>query len=151
MVLVGMERLTTYSFATRDLIIYRTEDNRALVETRFKPENFPRFKPRPFVMACRSLCGMELKRVHLPCVTFCRIRRVYHGKLPALNELEEIHTIMMPKDGHLAPYMIFVLKCRRFAAAKRILFRWMVRFARSQTCNSRLLKHILTCCELLAS
>ena len=146
-----MQRLTTYSFASRDLTIYRDGRNRCFIETRFKPEGLPHFKPRPFVMACRALCGMELKRVHLPCVTYCRMRRVYYGKLPALNEVEEIYTIMIPKDGCLAPYMLFILKNRRLAAVKRALFRWAVGLARNQTCNSRLLKHLLTVCEMLVS
>jgi hypothetical protein len=109
--------------ATRTLTYYgenregncSTWDDIRFVETKFNGHLIP-LPTRPFVMPCRSLCGLDLKRPHLTCFTFCRIRRVYYGKMPAMNEVEGV-------------YRCIVLKNRRFKPIKDALFKllatWM--------------------------
>jgi hypothetical protein len=64
-----------------------------LVETEFIPP-FPQMPRRSFVMPCRSLCGLDLKRVHLTCLLTCRIRRGYYGRLPLVAELKSVWSII---------------------------------------------------------
>jgi hypothetical protein len=63
-----------------------------VVETEFKPP-FQRFPDHRFTMACRPLCGMDLKRVHVTCWLHCGIRRAYYGLLPKVRELEAVWSI----------------------------------------------------------
>ncbi len=63
-----------------------------LIETEFTPP-YAHVPSRPFVMPCRSLCGLDLKRVHVTCWLHCRIRKVYYGKLPTVNELKAVWSI----------------------------------------------------------
>lgn len=61
---------------------------------KLKPEGYQRFPPRPFVMPCRALCGLDLKRVHFTCM-FCRLRRVFAGKMTARNDCHTYSLIIM--------------------------------------------------------
>jgi hypothetical protein len=46
---------------------------------------------RPFVMACRALCGLDLRRPHLSCL-LCNIRRTYYGLQPQRRKVH-VHMI----------------------------------------------------------
>jgi hypothetical protein len=63
-----------------------------LIETEFTPP-YARMPLRPFVMACRCLCGYDLKRIHTTCWLLCRIRKCYYGKMPLVNELKAVWSI----------------------------------------------------------
>jgi hypothetical protein len=63
-------------------------------EVRFKPEGYQAFPSRHFVMPCRALCGLDLKRVHFTCI-FCRLRRVFAGKMTAKNDCNTYSLIIM--------------------------------------------------------
>lgn len=80
-------------------------------EVKLKPEGYRAFPSRPFVMPCRSLCGLDLKRVHFTCA-FCRLRRVFTGKMPARNQA---HT-----------YALIIQDQRPFVAVKDLLLRKFV-------------------------
>lgn len=80
-------------------------------EVKLKPEGFKNFPDRPFVMPCRPLCGLPLKRVHFTCL-FCRLRRVHSGKMPARNQA---HT-----------YALIIQDQRPLAAVKDLLLRKIV-------------------------
>lgn len=67
-------------------------DHVKLIETEYTPP-YARMPSRPFVMPCRSLCGLDLKRVHVTCLLHCRIRRGYYGKLPRVAQLRAVWTI----------------------------------------------------------
>lgn len=87
------------------------------IEILFKPEQFKRDLPkRRFVFPCRSLCGLDLKRVRFTCFAHCRIRRVYYGELPVFNEIIGVYTLT-------------VLKRRRFARVKDELLRRLLSLA----------------------
>jgi hypothetical protein len=63
-----------------------------LIETEFTPP-FQQMPKRPFVMACRPLCGLDLKYPHTSCWTACRIRRAYYGLMAKVQELEAVWAI----------------------------------------------------------
>jgi hypothetical protein len=89
------------------------ESNVTHLEIHFRPEGFPTLPGRPFVMPCRSLCGLDLKRVHWTCLFTCRYRRIHVKQIPPLNELQSI-------------YRLYILKQRRLAAAKDALLRKII-------------------------
>ena len=60
-----------------------------LIETEFTPP-YPCMTERSFIMNCRPLCGLDLKRIHTTCWLHCRIRKVYYGKLPAVTGLRAV-------------------------------------------------------------
>ena len=96
---------------TRNLL-YKRRDGKWTVETYWKPRRFRFDLPRrPFTMPCRPVCGKDLKRPHLTCVTGCRIRRTWYGKMPATIELERV-------------IQIAVIKHRRFAVVKDAIMKW---------------------------
>lgn len=106
--------LQTLMGRTHNLILWSDDDGKLSVETVWKPEGIRRraqeLPRRPFVMACRPLCGMDLKRPHLTCITSCRIRRVYYGKLPNINQLERIVELRVMKHRRLAPLKDAIMK-----------------------------------------
>jgi hypothetical protein len=110
---------------THNLILYN-DDGRLSVETVWKPEGIQQrardLPSRRFVMACRPLCGMDLKRPHLTCITGCRIRRVYYDKLPKINQLERIVELR-------------VMKRRRFAALKDAVMKQALTLIENLLCN----------------
>jgi len=53
--------------------------------------------------ACQVLCGKQLRRPHLSCLT-CRTRRAYYGRMPNRIEVDL--------------YVLNIWKHRRFARAK---------------------------------
>lgn len=53
--------------------------------------------------ACQQLCGLTLHRPHLTCL-FCRIRRVYYGK--------------MPRENRVYVYVVLISEERRFKLLK---------------------------------
>ena len=59
-------------------------------------------------MPCQSLCGHNYKRFHLTCM-FCRLRRVYYGK--------------MPSKIRVAPYMLLIWKDRKHSKIKNLLLK----------------------------
>ena len=75
------------------------------------PRAIERFPSRPFVMPCRTLCGLDLKRVHFTCM-FCRLRRVLAGKMTARNDC---HT-----------YSLIIMDHRPLATVKDLLLRKFV-------------------------
>lgn len=152
MATVSLEKLTTYRNRTHDVILYRSMAPGSLgaMEIQLKPGRYPALPSRPFVMPCRRVCGLDLRRVHFTCL-LCRIRGVHSGKIPPLNELEDTHTIMVPRDGRLWPHTIYIFKDQKFAAIKRVLFKQLIRTAVARSRNGRLLKRILTLCEFLAN
>jgi hypothetical protein len=149
MVMVSLEKLATYRNRTHDVILYRGGSLGAM-EIRLKPDRYPALPSRRFVMPCRPVCGLDLRRVHFTCL-LCRIRRVHSGKIPPLNELEDTHTILVPRDGQLWPHPIYIFKNQKLAAIKRVLFKQLIRTAEAQVRNGRLSKRILTICEFLAN
>jgi hypothetical protein len=104
------------------------DDGRLQMETVWKPEGIRQrardLPKRPFVMACRPLCGFDLKRPHLTCITGCRIRRVYYGKLSDTIELDRIEF-----------YELRVLKRRRFNRLKDILMKQALSLIENLLCN----------------
>ena len=80
-------------------------------EVKLKPEGYRAFPRRPFVMPCRALCGLDLKRVHFTCM-FCRLRRVFAGKMTARNDC---HT-----------YSLIIMDHRPLATVKDLLLRKFV-------------------------
>jgi hypothetical protein len=111
---------------TRNLLLWRDEQGRLFVETVWKPQGIrerAREMPRRrFAMTCRPLCGFDLRRPHVTCVTACRIRRVYYHKLPDLNELDRIVELR-------------VLKRRRFAPLKDAIMKEMLSLIDNLLCN----------------
>jgi hypothetical protein len=113
---------------TRNLLLWLDDGDRLLMETVWKPEGIqqralqmPRHR---FAMACRSLCGFDLKRPHLTCVTGCRIRRVYYHKLPNTVELARIEL-----------YELRILKHRRFARLKDTIMKHTLSLVENLLCN----------------
>ena len=99
--------------------------------TYWKPEGIEaasrELPKRPFVMPCRNLCDQDLKRVHFTCAMTalgmgCRIRRVYSGKLPAMNEL----------DGVI---ILKILKNRRFKRVKNRLLKYAITLVENTLLN----------------
>jgi hypothetical protein len=68
-----------------------------LIETAFTPP-YPRMPHARFAMACRSLCALPLRRVHVTCVLFCRIRRTFYGLLPAVAQLRAVCSFAYVKN-----------------------------------------------------
>jgi hypothetical protein len=151
MVTVSLEKLTTYRYRTHDVILYRSRAPGSLgaMEIQLKPDRYPALPSRRFVMPCRPVCGLDLRRVHFTCL-LCRIRRVHSGKIPSLNELEDTHTVLVPRDGRLWPHTIYIFKNQELAMIKRVLFKQLIRIAVPRVRNGHLLKRILTVCEFLA-
>jgi hypothetical protein len=107
------ETLSTYDAGTRDIIIYRDTDPNVYgwLEVKLKPENYRRDLPhRPFTMPCRAVCGLDLTRIRFTCMFTCKTRRIHSGKMPAMNELSDIYTLMIMKRRRLERLKAFVLK-----------------------------------------
>jgi hypothetical protein len=97
------------------------------LEIQFTPAGFPTIPSRPFVMACRPLCGFEwLRYPHPTCWAFCRLRRVYYGKMPAHLA---IHIVRL-QLGHL-PYSLLIQTHRCLARIKDVLIGLCFTIARS--------------------
>ena len=84
-------------------ILYWGQDGRIThVENVWKPDGIrtvARTMPRRlFVMPCRPLCGLDLKRVHATCLT-CNIRRSYYGMIPDRRPVFEIRLLARNGDG----------------------------------------------------
>lgn len=113
---------------TRNLILWQDDEGRLAVETVWKPEGIRQrardLPKRPFAMACRPLCGFDLKRPHLTCITGCRIRRVYYHKLPDINPLDRV-----------VRFEFRVLKRRRFARLKDLLMKEAISLIDNFLCN----------------
>jgi len=120
--------LQTLMGRTRNLILWCDDEGRLTLETVWKPEGIRErardLPKRPFAMACRPLCGFDLKRPHLTCIAGCRIRRVYYGKLPNTIELDRIEF-----------YELRVLKRRRFNRLKDILMKQALSLIENLLCN----------------
>jgi hypothetical protein len=110
---------------TRNLLIIR-RNGKWTQTTYWKPDGIlaasRQLPKRPFVMACRPLCGHDLKFPHPTCWTGCRIRRVWYGKLPATIEIERV-------------FQIAVIKHRRFAHIKNILLLKSLTLIENLFCN----------------
>jgi hypothetical protein len=108
--------LESHMGRTRNLLLWRDDQNRLWVETVWKPQgirlNEQEMPRRRFALPCHVLCGLDLRRPHLTCVASCRIRRVYYHKLPDLNELERVQVVQ-----------IRILKRRRFPRLKDFLMK----------------------------
>jgi len=78
-----------------------------------KPQGYAKLPSRPFVMPCRPICGMDLRRPHFTCMFLCRLRLVHSKKIPPLIELEYIHRI-------------YVRKRRRFRITKNWLLKKLI-------------------------
>ena len=111
---------------TRNSLLWRDDQDRLFVETVWKPqgirERAQEMPRRRFAMPCRPLCGLDLKRPHLTCVTSCRIRRVYYHKLPDVNQLDRIVELR-------------VLKRRRFASVKDAVMKELLSLIDNLLCN----------------
>jgi hypothetical protein len=106
------EKLITYDAGTRDLIIY--EDSNPSIfgwlEVKLRPEKYRRDLPhRAFTMPCRPVCGLDLRRVRFTCLFTCKLRRIHAGKMPVMNELADIYTLMIMKQRRLERLKAFVL------------------------------------------
>ena len=103
---------------THNLLFWKEEDGTLTVETVWKPGGIQRaakkLPPRPFTMACRPLCTKDLHRVHMQCVTGCRMRRTYYGKLPTTNKIDYVLRVT-------DTFVVTVIKRRRLARAKDLL------------------------------
>jgi hypothetical protein len=123
-----MRLIQSLTGKTRNLLLWRDDQGRLQMETVWKPEGIrlrAREMPRRgFAMACRPLCGWDLKRPHLTCFTGCRIRRVYYHKLPDVNELDRVIL-----------FEFRVLKRRRFARLKDLLMKETISLIDNLLCN----------------
>jgi len=110
------EKLITYEVGTHhthDLIMYRDTDPTVYgwLEVQLLPENYRRDLPRRrFVMPCRPICGLDLKRVRFTCMFVCKAKRVHAGKMLAMNELSDIYTLMIMKRRRHEWLKTFMLK-----------------------------------------
>jgi len=77
------------------------------------PEHFTP-KGRSLSLPCQELCGHELKRVHLTCLT-CRFRKAWRGDLPMAVPIEV--------------YMITWVKGRRFESVKKAILKRLLSLA----------------------
>ena len=111
---------------TRNLMLWQRPDASMFMETVWKPQGIVNrlriIKSRPFVMACRPLCGLDLHYAHLTCFTSCRIRKGYYGKLSNPLEIERV-------------YLLSVRKGRRFARQKDILLKAFASIAENLLAN----------------
>ena len=71
------------------------ERNVTAQETRIRYDHLAELPRRPWAFPCRSLCGMDLRRPHVTCMS-CRLRRVYSCKLPKKIPVQS-HTIWIHK------------------------------------------------------
>jgi len=94
------EKLATYDLGTRELILYSDSDPHVFgwLEVKLRPRLYPRLKHRPFTLACRPVCGLDLRRIHWTCIFTCKARRVHAGKMPATTELQDIYTLFIMKN-----------------------------------------------------
>ena len=107
---------------TRNLL-YKRRDGEWTVETYWKPRNFRFDLPhRPLTMPCRPICGKDLKRPHVTCVTSCQIRRVWYGKLQANRPLERVLFIAVNKN-------------RNHAALKDLVMKYVLSLVENLLCN----------------
>jgi hypothetical protein len=113
---------------TRNLILWQDDESKLTIETVWKPEGIRQrartLPKRRFAMACRPLCGFDLKRPHLTCIISCRIRRVYYHKLPDVNPLDRV-----------VLFEFRVLKRRRFAALKDFMMKEAISLIDNFLCN----------------
>jgi hypothetical protein len=90
-----------YNFRSRNVIVWGKNGEVTHIETVFKPEGIAenvRLLPRrPFTMPCRPVCGLDLRRVHLTCLT-CNIRRAYYGMIPTRRRIIP-HVLLMRPTG----------------------------------------------------
>jgi len=83
-------------------------------------------------LACKRLCGHDLKRPHFSCL-YCRIRRFFYGKMdPKQYHYNSKMRLVMPED--YTTYVLFIDNQRRFEAVK-----------------AAILKRLVTLCEWLAN
>jgi len=68
-----------------------------LVETEYTTP-YPRMPSARFVMSCRPLCALPLRRVHATCILFCRIRRTFYGLLPKVATLRAVWAFAYVKN-----------------------------------------------------
>jgi len=90
-----------YNFRSRNVIVWGKNGEVTHIETIFKPEgiaeNSQLLPRRPFTMACRPVCGLDLRRVHATCLT-CNIRRAYYGMIPKRRRIIP-HVLLMRPTG----------------------------------------------------
>jgi hypothetical protein len=136
-------------------------ENTRSVLTIFKPVAFQPAPHRPWAFPCRSLCGLDLHRPHATCIAFCRLRRIYTGKLPNPTPLEGIKVIWLRPpaptyeihvrfNGGRYPYNLEILAGRRFHTVKEKLLSWLVPLC-ERLPNLPQRKMLLTICEVLAN
>lgn len=80
-----------------------------LVETEFTPP-YQLMPCRSFVMPCRSLCGYDLRRVHVTCWLLCRIRKIFYRKMPSTNELKAVWMIAPDMNRRSRPIRETIFK-----------------------------------------
>ena len=119
--------VSVVNFPSRNLLFW-VHGNDVIRETVWKSEAVPaiskRLPARPFVMACRSLCGYDLHCVHPTCL-YCHIRRTYFGKLPNPLSIQ----VVQFRLGRFA-YTLFIRRGRRFATIRNILILGCLRIAK---------------------
>ena len=93
------EIIASYNFRSRNVIFWGVNGEITHIENIWKPEgiaeNARQLPSRPFVMPCRPVCGLDLRRVHLTCLT-CNIRRSYYGLKPDRYRVIEHRLLAKP-------------------------------------------------------
>lgn len=79
-------------------------------------------------IACKELCGYDLRRPHLTCL-LCRRRRWHYGKLDhrQFHWKDESKRLLIPND--CLTYVLFIDNNRRFASVKTRLLKTVLSFA----------------------
>lgn len=62
--------------------------------------------PRPY---CVELCGRDLRRPHFTCL-FCRIRKIYEGKLPSKLPIDPPVTLLPYANRRFARVRAFLVR-----------------------------------------
>jgi len=83
-------------------------------------------------LACRKLCGYDLRRPHFSCM-YCRVRRWFYGKMDK-NKYHYNAQMRIVMPGDCTTYVLFIDNGRRLKNVK-----------------AQLLKRLLTICEWLAN
>jgi hypothetical protein len=93
------EIVAVRNFRSRNLILWGLDGKITHVETVWKPEGIreaQRQMPRRrFAFPCRALCGLDLRRPHLTCLT-CNIRRTFYGLTPNPHPVMETRLLAKP-------------------------------------------------------
>jgi hypothetical protein len=89
------------------------DENVRSITVLFKPHAYQGHPRRRWAFPCRSLCGLDLHRPHIPCFSYCRMRRVHMGKMSNPAEVENV-------------YRLIILKERRFKALKNVLLQFFL-------------------------